>query len=191
MGLEDIQKKIISDAEQKKAELLATAEQQQNTIIDQGKKLTNEYKEDQHKSALSAAENLERGLIIDARRKLANEILARKRKRIEQVFEKAKAEFLSSSEYKDIMKALVTGSTQSKKEQVLLGMNEKALDQKWLDDVNSTAGASLSFSKDKGNFEGGLLLVEGESFINITADTLFALLREDAEKPVADILFRG
>jgi hypothetical protein len=91
----------------------------------------------------------------------------------------------------NIMKALVTGSTQSKKEQVLLGMNEKALDQKWLDDVNSTAGASLSFSKDKGNFEGGLLLVEGESFINITADTLFALLREDAEKPVADILFRG
>lgn len=191
MGLEDIQKKIISDAEQKKAELLTVAEQKCAEIINHAKQTVQEYKNDHDKSALSTAENLQRGLVIDARRKLANEILARKRKRIENVFIKAKEEFISSSDYNDTIKAMVIKSSLSKKEEIVLGKNEKALDQKWLDSVNQAGSSSLSFSSQTGEFKGGVMLKDGDTFINITVDTLFSLLREETEKPVADLLFRG
>lgn len=191
MSLEDIQKKIVSDAEQKKEELLAEAKQNITSVVEHGEKLAQEYQEAMDKKTLSAAENLERGLVIDARRKLANEVLARKRKKMEQIFNKAKAEFIASSEYKKVMRELILQSTHSKKEEVLLGKNESVLDKSWLDEVNKSCSGSLSFSKDKGDFVGGLYLCEEQSFVNITVDTLFNLLREDVEKPVADMLFRG
>ncbi|MGL5956554.1 MAG: V-type ATP synthase subunit E [Brevinema sp.] len=189
MALEDIQKKIISDAEQKKSVLLESAHKQSKEILDYATKSAREYQEDHQKHALSLAENLERGLVIDARRKLANEILAKKRDRIEQTFTKAKSEFISSAHYVEIMKTLVSQSVTSKKEEVILGQDERFLDQQWLDSVNQSIGASLVFSKEKGNFHGGVMLAEGSTFVNITIDTLFTQLREDSEKPVADILF--
>ncbi len=191
MALEDIQKKIISDAEQKKAEIVNSAEQQSAEILAQAKKSAQAYQDDHNKYALSLAENLERGLVIDARRKLANEILARKRDKIEQTFAKAKAEFISSAEYAEIMKKLVIKSIVTKNEEVVVGSQEQTLNQQWLDSINKESGASLSFSKEKGDFVGGAILTEGETFVNISIDTLFALLREDTEKPVADILFGG
>ncbi|MGL4677092.1 MAG: V-type ATP synthase subunit E [Brevinema sp.] len=189
MALEDIQKKIISDAEQKKSVLLELAHKQSAEILDQAHQLAREYQEDHQKHALSFAENSERGLVIDARRKLANEMLAKKRNRIEQIFTKAKLEFISSPEYTVIMHALVCRSIVSKKEEVILGQDEQFLNQQWLDRINQSVGASLVFSKEKGSFHGGVILSEGLTFVNITIDTLFALLREDSEKPVADILF--
>lgn len=191
MGLEDIQKKIISDAEQKKDELLASAEQQYQATVAQATKDAQAYAEDHKKNALSIAENLQRGLIIDARRKLANEILLTKRNRIEEVFHKAKGQFISSSDYADIMKKLVVKSVLSKKEEVIVSSQEKVLDQKWLDSVNSTCNGSLVFSKEKGSFDGGVMLADGDTFINITLDTLLAVLREETEKSIANILFGG
>ncbi len=191
MALEDIQKKIISDAERKKSELVKHSEQQASEIIESAKKNAQNYNEDQTKISLGLAENLERGLVIDARRKLANGILARKRQKIEEIFAKAKSEFIASADYAEIMKNLTAKSIVSKKEEIQVGKDEKVLDQKWLDSVNSALGASLTFSKDKGGFTGGVVITEGETFVNITVDTLFALLREDTEKPVADILFGG
>lgn len=191
MALEDIQKKIVSDAEHKKAQILEVAQQQVEEILKQAKKSAHEYSEDQQKYALGLAENLERGLVIDARRKLANEILAQKRTRLEQTFIKAKEEFIASSEYTKIMKNLVIKSIVSKNEEVLIGSDEKHLNQGWLDDINKTSGSSLKFASHKGEFQGGVILMDGETFVNITIDTLMGLLRESTEKPVADILFRG
>ncbi|MDK2818340.1 MAG: V-type ATP synthase subunit E [Spirochaetota bacterium] len=191
MSLEDIKKKILFDAEQKKSELLEAAKQQSSIILTQAKHLAKNYTQEHEKSSLSKAVNLERGLVIDARRKLANEILARKRVRIEQTFTKAKAEFISSSSYAEVMKSLILKSITSKKEEVILGQNENVLDQKWLDSINQVSGGSLVFSKEKGDFVGGVMLKEEDTSINITIDTLFSLLCESAEKPIADILFRG
>jgi len=191
MGLEDIQKKIIADAETKKKELIAVAKQNSEKIIADGKKDAQEYQNEHEKSALNAAENIERGLIIDARRKLANEILAKKREKIEGMFINAKADFIASSYYPVIMKTLVLKSIQSKKEMIILGQDEKTLDLKWLDDINKTCSGNLTIAQEKGEFIGGLLLKEEDSFVNITVDILYTLLRQDVEKPIADILFKG
>lgn len=191
MSLEDIQKKIISDAEKKKAEIIAEAERNSSSLLSKAKQLAENYRKDQEKSIVSKGESIERGLIIDARRKLMNEKLLRKRKRIEQVFSQAKEIVFQSSDYSVFMKKLVLESVTTKDEEILLGKNETILDQDWLDDINKTLSAKLSFAKEKGDFEGGIFLVGNEFSVNISLEMLFQLLREETEKPVADILFKG
>lgn len=189
MSLEDIRKKIIADAEKKKAELLSITQQDADKIIQAGKENARIYKEEHERNIQNIAGNLERGLVIDARRTVANKILEQKRFRIKQVYAKAKDEFLSSADYPEIMKKLVLQSVETKKEIVIVGKNEKKLDDQWLESVNKSCSGQLTFSKESGDFEGGVLLKEKDSFVNITADTLFALIREKTEKPVADLLF--
>ncbi|MGL4388019.1 MAG: V-type ATP synthase subunit E [Brevinema sp.] len=191
MALEDIQKKIITDAETQKEKLLAEASKHAEQILEAGYKLAQEYKEDHAKIAQSLAENLERGLVIDARRTLANKALAHKRSKLNQVFDQAKKDFCQSSEYAQVMKSLVLRSVNSKKETVILGQDEKLLNEKWLQEVNVACGGQLSFAKEQGDFVGGIRLQDTESSVNITVDTLFSLLRNDTEKPVSDILFKG
>lgn len=191
MALEDIQKKIIADAEKKKEELLAVSSKQAEAIVEEGKKLAKEYIDEQAKMTLSSAENLERGLIIDARRTFANKILAHKRSKLEKVFEQAKKDFCMSQDYYTVMKSLVLRSVSSKKEKIILGQQESILDQNWLSEVNNACSGQLTFASEKGNFIGGVFLEDQDIFVNITVDTLFEVLRSSTEKPVADILFKG
>ncbi|MGL4563107.1 MAG: V-type ATP synthase subunit E [Brevinema sp.] len=191
MALEDIQKKIVADAEAEKEKLLAEAEKQAEKILEEGQNLVKEYKEEQAKKAQSLAENIERGLIIDARSTLANKILAHKRAKINHVFDQAKKEFCESSEYPNLMKSLVLRAVTSKQEIIILGKDEKLLNDQWLAEVNQACGGHLSFAKEAGHFVGGVRLQDGHSSVNITFDTLLDLLRSDTEKDIADILFRG
>lgn len=189
MGLDDIRKKIIADAEAKKAEALKAAQKQADAVIAGGEKEASEYSAEYDKASRNIAENIERGLVIDARRTLSNGILAKKRERIGLVYKKAMADFLKSAEYPKLLQELVVKSLQSKKEQVIVSKGDKALDDAWLASVNKAASAQLTFAKENGAFSGGVILRDGETYVNITADVLFGLIREKTEKPVADILF--
>lgn len=191
MSLDDIKKKIISDAESKKSEAVGVARQQADEILAQNSAEVASYVAEYERNVSSIAGNLERGLIIDARRTLANSILAKKRNRIDQVYDKAKEDFVKSADYAKVLKTLVVKAIHSKKETVIVGENEKVLNQAWLETVNKEASADLSFAKNQASFKGGVIIQDGNTFVNITADTLFSLIRENTEKPVADILFGG
>ncbi|MGL5255191.1 MAG: V-type ATP synthase subunit E [Brevinema sp.] len=189
MSLEDIKKKILADAEQKKQDALKVARDQATQFQAESQKEIAAYKDEHQRAAKSIAENVERGLVIDARRTLANSILAKKRNCIDNVYTAAQESFLASADYAPLMKKLIISVLQSKKEEVILSASDKALNQAWLDALNKEAGSALVFAKDKGTFAGGVILRDGEVFFNITAETLFAQIREKTEKPVADILF--
>ncbi|MGL5721314.1 MAG: V-type ATP synthase subunit E [Brevinema sp.] len=189
MSLEDIKKKILADAEQKKQEALKLAREHAAQVQAESQKEITAYKEEHQRAAKSVAENVERGLVIDARRTLANSILAKKRQCIDDVYTKAQESFMASADYAPLMKKLVISVLQSKKEEVIISGSDKALNQAWLDSLNKEAGSSLVFAKDKGAFLGGVILRDGEVFFNITTETLFTQIREKTEKPVADVLF--
>ena len=189
MSLEDIKKKILADAENKKKDALKVARDHATQLLAESQKEIASYKEEHKRAAQSIAENVERGLVIDARRKLANSILAKKRQCIDDVYTKAQESFTASADYAPLMKKLVISVIQSKKEEVVVSNSDKALNQAWLDALNKEAGSSLVFAKDKGSFLGGVVLIDGDVSFNITTETLFAQIREKTEKPVADVLF--
>ncbi|OHD55840.1 MAG: hypothetical protein A2Y33_14500 [Spirochaetes bacterium GWF1_51_8] len=190
MALEDIKKKIISDAEEKKTLLLDQAETKKAEVIAQYKVQGTDYRKVMTERTDAEGQGIKRGIVTDAKLRVKNELLAKKREIMASVTLDAKARFLASPDYPSLMKSLVQKALVSKKEEVVVSKNEKTLGQSWLDDVNKAAGASLKFAELKGEFSGGVIVVDNDISVNITIDTLFKIMKEDIEKDFAKILFR-
>lgn len=189
MALKDITKKIIEDAEAKKKEMMDQAKVKKSDIMADYKKRADDYRKKLTETADAEGESIKRGIVIDARQKVKNEELRRKRVRIDEVYTAVEGEFVKSADYPKIVASEIAKSA-SGKETVVVSRNEKALDQKWLDAVNKANKFALKFSSQKGTFKGGVVLQEGEAYINITVETLLGSLREDTESGIAKILFK-
>ena len=189
MALDDIKKKIISDAQEKKRVLLGQAETKKTDVIDGYKKQADDYRKIMIERTDADGQGIKRGIITDARLRVKNEALSKKREIMSGVTADAKSKFIASPDYPAMMKSLVLKSLTTKEEEIIVSKNEKTLDGKWLDDVNKQGNAKLKFSAVKGIFTGGVMVKNNDISVNITVDTLFKIMKEDIEKEFAKILF--
>jgi V/A-type H+-transporting ATPase subunit E len=189
MALEDIKKKIISDAREKKHVLLEQAETKKADVIDGYKKQAGAYRKVMLERTEADGQGIKRGIITDARLRVKNELLSKKREIMAGVTSDAKSKFIASPDYPAMMKSLVLKSLTSREEEIVVSKNEKTLDAKWLDEVNKEGNAKLKFSAQKGSFTGGVMVKNNDIAVNITVDTLFKMMKEDIEKDFAKILF--
>jgi len=188
MGLGDIKKKILADAEGKKAELLQQAEVKASEIIEDYKKRADDYRSDLMERAEADGQGEKRGIVIDAHLKVKNELLLAKRADIEAVFVEAEQKFKSSSDYPSFLAEQIAKFAKGD-EEVIFSSEEKKLGKKWLDDLNKKTKFKLTVASEKGNFRGGVILKSGDVFLNMTLETLLNEKRELLEKGVAEILF--
>jgi V/A-type H+-transporting ATPase subunit E len=98
--------------------------------------------------------------------------------------------FVASADYPKILAGLVGKAVVTGNEKVVVSKNDKTLNQAWLDGINKANKTKLAFASSKGNFKGGVILQEGEAYVNITVETLFSVIREDTESEIAKILFK-
>ena len=189
MGLEEIKRKIIKDANKQRDEVLAQAKAKRQEILDDYKAQGEAYYNETIEKAKSEGESVKRGIVIDARGRVRNEILAEKRTILGRTFQDAMLALKKSKEYPDMMAELVGQSLDSKKEEIIVAKDEKVLDQKWLDGVSKKTSVKLTFSKEKGAFTGGVIVKNGNRFVNITFEILFGSVKEEAEKELSAILF--
>ena len=189
MGLEEIKRKIIKDANKQKDELLAQAKAKKSEILGDYQSQGEAYYNETMEKAKAEGESVKRGIVIDARGHVRNEILAEKRAILAESFKKAMAVLKQSEDYSVIMAELVAQSLDSKDEEIIVASDEKVLDKKWLDAVSKKTGSKLSFAKEKGDFTGGVIVKNGNRFVNITLEILFDSVKEEAEKELSEILF--
>lgn len=189
MGLEDIKKKILSDAEHKKAEILKEAQEKAAAAKSEAEAKVSAYRKTSLENAEVEGESLRRGIVIDAKQKVKNEILAKKREMIEEVFASAISAFTNDASYGKILTDLIASSVSGGKGEVILSSSEKKLNDGWLKDTAKACGADLKFSAEKGKFQGGVIVSFGNEFLNLTAETLLSVMRDELEKGVAEILF--
>lgn len=190
MALQDITKKIINDAEAKKKEMMDQARQKKTEILADYKKRVADYRSRSNETADSEGESVKRGIVIDARLKVKNEILRKKRECIDVVMTESLDKFIGSADYPKIIAGLVGKAAISGNEKVVVSKTDKVLNQAWLDGINKTNKTKLTFATAKGAFKGGVILQEGEAYVNITVETLLSVIREDTESEIAKILFK-
>ena len=190
MGLEDIRKKILEDANLKKDALLKQAGDKKAEIIAQYTKKSLDYSQVLMDKTNSDAAGLKNGIIIDAKLKLKNEILRKKREILEESIDRAKTEFISRPEYPVVMKSMVSKAAESKSGVIVVSRLEKTLDQNWLNTLNKETGGKFTLAGNGEGFSGGLLLVNGDISINLTIEALLEEYREGLEKDLADTLFK-
>lgn len=189
MALKDIKDKIINDAKTQVNHKIKEAEDRKAQIVLEHKLDAKSYRDDMMAKAKNTGETIKRGIVIDARQSVKNNILRKKREQMGLTTEEAKASFIASKDYAKTIANLVKQSVSTKEEEIIVSANEKTLDKKWLESINKDIKAKLSFSKEKGKFDGGVIVKNGRAFVNITIETLVKIMAEDVEKAVADILF--
>ena len=195
MALDDIIKKINSDANKKVDDILAEAKKAADCILKEAKSNADKRKEYlQSKSNLAADEEKKRVIIL-AKLDLRKNLLTEKRKLIDNVFDQVQSEIknLDDSKYKSFIQKLLSEYVSSGNETVIPPRgHSKIWNSKFISELNKTLNkgtAQLKLSADTGTFEEGFILKDGFVETDCTISAIVKSLKEKYETKIDKILF--
>ncbi len=199
MAIEDIVKKIISDAEQKVKQII-------NSYTEEAKKIISEKEKELKKKEITekeridrASENLKARTVQIAELELRKEILNEKQKIIEQVFEKAEEMIytMPKEKYIEFIKNKLIQYIETGNEEIIVGEKDKEIiTPTFIEELNKEVkaklreNADLKISNEHTNIEKGVILKQGKIRINCSIKSLMKEAREKCEEKVVKILFK-
>lgn len=206
MGVEELRKEILAEAEQKVKEIIEEARAEADKIIRDAEKKAEEIKKDRENEVRKRMEEKLRSELSLARIDGKKLIINTKWELVDEVFKKAwdrLLEFKKSDKYygEFLPKVIAYGASSMGVAEVKLHMNKedvkrvKGLIGRLGKDVVKEAGKSikLSISDKPINIRGGVLIsdVEEKVYFNASFDALFNRAREELAPAVFEILFGG
>ena len=188
--------KILKDAEVKRDNILAVAEEEKAKILNKKKDEAKTLEATMLEKAKSEAETRKERVISSAELKARNEKLQAKQTVIKEVFEKAVEELckLGKDEYLKFIKDGVTSLTVTGDENLILNAEgQKLVDEAFVKSINDEVSAkgkgNIKLSSTVGNFKGGFILEKDGIEINNTFEALVESMKEEMELEVAKALF--
>jgi V/A-type H+-transporting ATPase subunit E len=197
MAIEDILRKIKSDAEAKASEIICNAKSEREAVLKKAQEEAALLKEKLLKEGKdSAAEELKREITM-ANLEARKEMLAVKQKLIEKVFEKALNALYSfpTEEYRNVIKKMLISAVVSGKEEVIVSVADKEkLTSQFIAEVNEELKkngkkGNLVFSSEERNIRGGFILKDGRKEINLSFNSLIEEKRDELEDSLVGIIF--
>ena len=191
MSLAQITEKIRNDAQSEADEILSKAKAKAQTIKEKA-----EEEKDIIKSSFDLRFQKERPEIFRRREIVADldvkkMMLRSRRDLISNVYAESlkKMKELDKAEYISLSEALLDRAVSTKEEELEVGINEKFLDNAWLEAYNEKRGTRLAFSQVKPAIAGGFILTRGKISINCSWDMLVQIAQEKQESDVVKRLF--
>jgi len=195
MEADQVIEKILTDA---KAEAEKIKKQAEETQAAEQAKLDEQLKEHNKQTdilAEKAAEDKKLHLLAAARMDIAKQHLAEKRKIIDDVFDQARTQLqnLPDDQYTTLMTKLMLEAVETGDEEIIIGKNEKRIDQKFVKQINRELGpgfkGNLRLANERHNLTGGFILRRGKIKNNVSLDILLARARKELEIQLAKELF--
>jgi V/A-type H+-transporting ATPase subunit E len=195
MNAEQVVEKILSQA---KAEAEAIVNEAEDKAAAQKARLDAELAEFDTKTeelASAAGEDKLQRMLAGARMSQGRKMLAAKVAILDEVFAKAKEAVsqLPDQQYLSLMADLMKKAVETGDEEVIVGKDEKRIDQSFIKDVNRQLGSgfkgNLRLSNERADITGGFILSRGKVRINAGTDVLIDRLRESMQIELADALF--
>ena len=195
-GIEKITEKILGDAQQQSAVIVADAKKEAETILASYQATAAEKKQKMVEVAEAQAAEQERRIISSAELDARKTILAKKQALIAKAFDAVKTKVTSMDEpsYIDFLCTLAAQSVIDGKEEIVLSAEDsQKFGQKVVDGANKIlqqAGkvGELTLSKENRPIAAGLLLKGRDLEVNCTLDTVVSLLKDDLSLEVAAAL---
>ncbi len=196
-NISNLTSKILKDAEVKRDNILAVAEEEKAKILNKKKDEAETLEATMLEKAKSEAQTRKERVISSAELKARNEKLQAKQIVIQQVFEKAVEELckLGKEEYLAFIKNGVTTLAVTGDENIILNAEgQKLVDDAFISEINNELSANgkvgnLKLSSTVGNFKGGFILEKNGIEINNTFEALVESMKEEMELEVAKALF--
>ncbi|MBQ9527341.1 MAG: V-type ATP synthase subunit E [Fretibacterium sp.] len=191
MSLADIKAKIRSESQ---AQIQAIESENDAKVREINQKVNAEVKEVQDSYAARLAREEPEVL---RRREIVAELdakrvdLGTRQRLIGEAFDAALKQMveMSPDKYAKFAEKLMNEAVSTGHETVLVGKNEKTLDQRWLDGYNASHQTSLTLSPEKLPIAGGFVLRDEKIDTNCSWEMLIADARPEIESEVVKRLF--
>jgi len=195
-GIDNIIERILNEADLDRKSILSKAEDEANEIYQSLKEkadaaaleIVSRGKEQAHRiieRAQGSSELESRSMLLDTKQKL-----------IDRAFQRAKSMLLGlpDDEYTSLLAELASSSLTTGSEEIILGQNDlRRADAVRLKINGKAAGKGLpgkvTVSPSAGDFEGGLIVRQGNIETNCTFDAILRMLRDGMAADIAGILF--
>ena len=195
MNAEQVVQKILSEAQDEARKILDEA---RGKAAEQGSQLDSEIADFEAKTsqlAVEAGEDKLQRMLAGARMDNAKRLLGAKVEILNEVFDRAKKAVndLSDERYLSWAMATMKQAVESGDEEVIVGINEKRINDGFIKKVNGELGDSfkgnLRLRSQRADISGGFILSHGKVQINATTDVIIDSLRESMEIELAQTLF--
>lgn len=189
--------KILKDAEVKRDNILAVAEEEKAKILNKKKDEAKTLEATMLEKAKSEAQTRKERVISSAELKARNEKLQAKQTVIQEVFEKAVEELckLGKDDYLAFIKNGVTSLAITGDENLILNAEgQKLVNDDFIKSINKELSSkgkegNLKLSSTVGSFKGGFILEKNGIEINNTFEALVESMKEEMQLEVAKALF--
>jgi vacuolar-type H+-ATPase subunit E/Vma4 len=193
MAVEDILEKIRGDAEEVARRIVAEGEEQAGAVTAEARARIESQRERMRAKARQRAEEERNRIVTLARLSGRRELLGEKQRLIDSVFEETKRSIIEMdrAEYRRLIKTLFRDTREAGESEVIVDVNEKRIDQGFLDEVAGElkGNGGLTLSSERREIGAGFILRRGRTETNCTVDTILRGARERLETEVAAILF--
>lgn len=154
-----------------------------------------QFRQDTKTLAEQAGAEAKDQILASARMDNRQAYLATKVRLLDEVFERARRKInsLPDKEYQELMKSLLTPTVQAGDEKIVVGRDERRLDEAFVREVNRQIGpkGKLQLADRRVNIDGGFLLERGKIRINSSIGVLIGQARDRLELELARDLFTG
>lgn len=193
-NVSNLTSKILRDAEENKANILASAEEEKNKILAKRIAKAKEIEKEIVKKAEVESKIREERILSAATLKVRNNKLSAKQEIIKEVFEKSidKLENTSKEDFLEFLKVSIISLGKIGDQRLILNKSGiEAIDDAFMYELNSALGdnGNVKVSSEVGSFKGGFILEKDGIEINNTYEALVSSLREELEFEVAKVLF--
>lgn len=195
MNAEQVVEKILAQARSESEAILSEAKAKAATQQAQTQSELEAFTRQTESLAQAAADDKLRRMLAAARMANAKQVLAEKSHILDAVFEKAlqKLGRLPDEQYLALMKKLMTRAIETGDEEVIVGRNEKRINEEFIKKVNRDLGTgfkgNLRLSAQRADIVGGFLLSRGRVQVNVSTEVLIRQAREAMEMQLAKELF--
>jgi V/A-type H+-transporting ATPase subunit E len=191
MSLAQLTEKIKNDAYREAEEVLAKARSKASEIIEHANKENAAVKESFEKRFEEEMPKIFKRREIVANIDVKKRKLLSKRTLIQDVFDEAlnKMKSFNKEDYLELCNSLLKKSVVTGDEEVLIGENEKFVDEAWINAYNKKNNTNLILSKEIANISGGFILKRDKIRTNCSWDMLIQVAQEKKESEVVKRLF--
>ncbi|MBT9131979.1 V-type ATP synthase subunit E [candidate division NPL-UPA2 bacterium Unc8] len=197
MAIEDILRKIRSDAEAKASEIIHNAKREEESILKKAKGEAIKLGEKLLKEGKDATTQERKREITMANLEARKEMLALKQELIEEAFKGTLNSLFSlpAEEYRSAIKKMLISAVVSGEEEVIIPvMDKEKLTSEFIVEVNEALKengkkGNLMLSLEERNIQGGFILKDGRKETNLSFDSLIEEKRDELEESLISIIF--
>jgi V/A-type H+-transporting ATPase subunit E len=195
MAFEDIINKITEDTQSEADSILSLARAEAEAVREKGRRQAEELRAGMIQKAEERAKEHAARIETLAGLELRKEALKEKKDLIGEVFKTAmdKIRNLPPEEYLAFLRPIILDAVESGKEELLpSSVHRNMFTSDFLNSLNEELGPQkghLRLSEERGDFSGGVVLLDGKKETNLTLNSLLESQRDKLEPLVANILF--